>query len=331
MKKRILTGDRPTGHLHLGHYVGTLENRVQFQDDYETFIMIADVQALTDNFDDPEKVSKNTLQVLQDNLAVGLDPKKVTFLLQSAIPQIAELTIYYANLVTMARLERNPTVKDEIKEKQKFNEGVPLGFLMYPVSQAADITIFKANLVPVGEDQLPHIEQTREIVRKFNSVYGEVFPVPEAKVGETARLVGLDNNSKMGKSLNNAIFLDDDAETVRAKIMSMYTDPNRIRATDPGRVEGNPVFIYHDIFNSNKAEVEDLKNRYVKGQVGDIEVKQKLVVAINSFLDPVRERRKLYEDKDLLLDILKFGTNRAREIAAETLHEVKTAMKLFDI
>lgn len=331
MKKRILTGDRPTGHLHLGHYVGTLENRVQFQDDYETFIMIADVQALTDNFDDPEKVSKNTLQVLQDNLAVGLDPKKVTFLLQSAIPQIAELTIYYANLVTIARLERNPTVKDEIKEKQKFNEGVPLGFLMYPVSQAADITIFKANLVPVGEDQLPHIEQTREIVRKFNSVYGEVFPVPEAKVGETARLVGLDNNSKMGKSLNNAIFLDDDAETVRAKIMSMYTDPNRIRATDPGRVEGNPVFIYHDIFNSNKAEVEDLKNRYVKGQVGDIEVKQKLVVAINSFLDPVRERRKLYEDKDLLLDILKFGTNRAREIAAETLHEVKTAMKLFDI
>lgn len=331
MKKRILTGDRPTGHLHLGHYVGTLENRVQFQDDYETFIMIADVQALTDNFDDPEKVSKNTLQVLQDNLAVGLDPKKVTFLLQSAIPQIAELTIYYANLVTMARLERNPTVKDEIKEKQKFNEGVPLGFLMYPVSQAADITIFKANLVPVGEDQLPHIEQTREIVRKFNSVYGEVFPVPEAKVGETARLVGLDNNSKMGKSLNNAIFLDDDAETVRAKIMSMYTDPNRIRATDPGRVEGNPVFIYHDIFNSNKAEVEDLKNRYVKGEVGDIEVKQKLVVAINSFLDPVRERRKLYEDKDLLLDILKFGTNRAREIAAETLHEVKTAMKLFDI
>lgn len=331
MKKRILTGDRPTGHLHLGHYVGTLENRVQFQDDYETFIMIADVQALTDNFDDPEKVSKNTLQVLQDNLAVGLDPKKVTFLLQSAIPQIAELTIYYANLVTIARLERNPTVKDEIKEKQKFNEGVPLGFLMYPVSQAADITIFKANLVPVGEDQLPHIEQTREIVRKFNSVYGEVFPVPEAKVGETARLVGLDNNSKMGKSLNNAIFLDDDAETVRAKIMSMYTDPNRIRATDPGRVEGNPVFIYHDIFNPNKAEVEDLKNRYVKGQVGDIEVKQKLVVAINSFLDPVRERRKLYEDKDLLLDILKFGTNRAREIAAETLHEVKTAMKLFDI
>ncbi|MDQ5981377.1 MAG: tryptophanyl-tRNA synthetase [Patescibacteria group bacterium] len=331
MKKRILTGARPTGHLHLGHYVGTLENRVQFQDDYETFIMIADVQALTDNFDDPEKVSKNTLQVLQDNLAVGLDPKKVTFLLQSAIPQIAELTIYYANLVTIARLERNPTVKDEIKEKQKFNEGVPLGFLMYPVSQAADITIFKANLVPVGEDQLPHIEQTREIVRKFNSVYGEVFPVPEAKVGETARLVGLDNNSKMGKSLNNAIFLDDDAETVRAKIMSMYTDPNRIRATDPGRVEGNPVFIYHDIFNSNKAEVEDLKNRYVKGQVGDIEVKQKLVVAINSFLDPVRERRKLYEDKDLLLDILKFGTNRAREIAAETLHEVKTAMKLFDI
>ncbi len=331
MKKRILTGDRPTGHLHLGHYVGTLANRVRLQDDYETFIMIADVQALTDNFDDPEKVSKNTLQVLQDNLAVGLDPKKVTFLLQSAIPQIAELTIFYANLVTTARLERNPTVKDEIKEKQKFNEGVPLGFFMYPVSQAADITIFKANLVPVGEDQLPHIEQTREIVRKFNSVYGEVFPVPEAKVGETARLIGLDNSSKMGKSSNNAIYLDDDSEMVKTKIMSMYTDPNRIRATDPGKVEGNPVFIYHDIFNPNKSEVEDLKNRYVKGEVGDIEVKQKLVIAVNSFLDPIRESRKLYEDQSLLMDILKFGTNRAREIASETLHEVKTAMKLLDI
>ena len=331
MKKRILTGDRPTGHLHLGHYVGTLANRVRLQDDYETFIMIADVQALTDNFDDPEKVSKNTLQVLQDNLAVGLDPKKVTFLLQSAIPQIAELTIFYANLVTTARLERNPTVKDEIKEKQKFNEGVPLGFFMYPVSQAADITIFKANLVPVGEDQLPHIEQTREIVRKFNSVYGEVFPVPEAKVGETARLIGLDNSSKMGKSSNNAIYLDDDSEMVKTKIMSMYTDPNRIRATDPGKVEGNPVFIYHDIFNPNKSEVEDLKNRYVKGEVGDIEVKEKLVIAVNSFLDPIRESRKLYEDQSLLMDILKFGTNRAREIASETLHEVKTAMKLLDI
>ena len=331
MKKRILTGDRPTGHLHLGHYVGTLANRVRLQDDYETFIMIADVQALTDNFDDPEKVSKNTLQVLQDNLAVGLDPKKVTFLLQSAIPQIAELTIFYANLVTTARLERNPTVKDEIKEKQKFNEGVPLGFFMYPVSQAADITIFKANLVPVGEDQLPHIEQTREIVRKFNSVYGEVFPVPEAKEGETARLIGLDNSSKMGKSSNNAIYLDDDSEMVKTKIMSMYTDPNRIRATDPGKVEGNPVFIYHDIFNPNKSEVEDLKNRYVKGEVGDIEVKQKLVIAVNSFLDPIRESRKLYEDQSLLMDILKFGTNRAREIASETLHEVKTAMKLLDI
>lgn len=328
MKKRILTGDRPTGPLHLGHAVGSLQNRVRLQDEYDTFIMIADVQALTDNFDDPAKVHDNTLQVLQDNIAFGLDPKKVTFLLQSAVSEIAELTIFYANLVTVARLERNPTVKDEISQKSKFKESLPLGFLMYPVSQAADITVFKANLVPVGEDQLPHIEQTREIVRRFNSIYGEVFPEPEALVGEQARLVGLDNNAKMSKSLGNCIYLNEDEKSVTQKIMGMYTDPLRVHATDPGKVEGNPVFIYHDIFNTNKNEVADLKARYLIGKVGDVEVKQKLAIAINKYLEPVRERRSKYEDKDLLMDILKSGTKHAREVAGQTMEEVRRAMRL---
>ncbi len=331
MQKRILTGDRPTGPLHLGHYVGSLNNRVQLQSEYETFVMIADVQALTDNFDTPEKVSENTLQVLQDNLAVGLDPKNVTFLLQSAIPQIAELTIFFANLVSVARLERNPTVKDEIKQKQKFSESLPLGFFMYPVSQAADIAIFKANLVPVGEDQLPHVEQTREIARRFNSIYGNVFPEPEGMVSNYPRLVGLDNNAKMSKSLGNCIYLNETEENVTKKIMSMYTDPSRIHANDPGKVEGNPVFIYHDIFNPNKNEVEGLKERYKKGEVGDVEVKKLLAEAINTFLNPIRERRKLYEDKNLLMDILVTGTKHARSVAEETMNEVKSAMKILRI
>ncbi len=330
-KKRILTGDRPTGPLHLGHYVGSHANRVKLQNDYDTFILLADVQALTDNFDNPEKVRDNVLQVLQDQLALGLDPEKVTFYLQSAIPQTAELTVFFANLVTMARLERNPTVKDEIKQKDKFKDSTPLGFVMYPVSQAADIAIIKGNVVPVGEDQLPHIEQTREIVRRFNSIYGEVFPEPEGVVGETPRLVGLDGNAKMSKSLGNAIYLMDDTETVKQKVMSMYTDPSRIRPTDPGKVEGNPVFIYHDIFNENKAEVEELKARYKAGQVGDVEVKQKLVVAINTFLDPIRERRQKYADEKVLMEILTEGTKRTLKVASETMDEVKDAMKLMKI
>lgn len=328
MKKRILTGDRPTGNLHLGHYVGSLQNRVQLQDEYETFVMIADVQALTDNFDNPKKVSENTLQVLLDNIAVGLDPEKVTFFLQSAIPQIAELTIFYANLVTLARLGRNPTVKEESKTKKNFEDSMPLGFFMYPVSQAADITFVKANLVPVGEDQVPHIEQTRELVRKFNSIYGEIFPEPEALVGKHGRLVGLDNNAKMGKSLGNAIFLNDDNETLKKKIMGMYTDPNRIRATDPGKVEGNPVFIYHDIFNSDQEEVEGLKTRYLLGKVGDIEVKEKLLLAVSKFLEPIRERRSKYNDEKLLMEILSAGTSKARVIAEQTMAEVKGSMGL---
>lgn len=329
--KRILTGDRPTGPLHLGHYVGSLANRVTLSEsgNYETFVMIADVQALTDNFETPEKVRENTLQVLQDYLAVGIDPEKATFFLQSAIPQIAELTVFYANLVTLGRLQRNPSVKDELHQKKdKFGNTIPLGFLMYPVSQAADITIVKGEIVPVGEDQLPHIEQTREIVRKFNSIYGNIFPEPEGLVGSHGRLVGLDGNAKMSKSLGNCIFLMDTQEEVTKKIMSMYTDPKRIHANDPGTVEGNPVFIYHDAFNSNKAEVEELKTRYLAGTVGDIEVKQKLALAINAFLDPIRERRKKYEDEKVLKDILHSGTKKVSVIAAQTMEEVRRAMKL---
>ena len=329
--KVILTGDRPTGNLHLGHFVGSLENRVKLVNsgEYTTYILIPDIQALTDNFEEPEKVRANILNVLQDNLAAGVDPEKATFFLQSAIPQIAELTVFYANLVTLGRLQRNPTVKDELQQKKdKFGDTIPLGFLMYPVSQAADISIVKGQIVPVGEDQLPHIEQTREIIRKFNSIYGEVFPEPEGLVGSNARLIGLDGNAKMSKSLNNCIYLKDSPEEVTRKVMSMYTDPTRIHPNDPGKVEGNPVFVYHDAFNTNKAEVEDLKSRYKSGTVGDVEVKQKLVVAINSFLEPIRERRKKYENEDLLMDILQTGTKKVSQVAEKTMDEVKSAMKL---
>ena len=332
-KKRILTGDRPTGPLHLGHFVGSLENRANLVNsgEYDSFIMVADVQALTDNFDNPEKVRDNTLQVLQDNLAVGIDPEKAVFFLQSAIPQIAELTVLYANLVTVARLERNPTVKDEIHQKEKFKDSLPLGFLMYPVSQAADITVVKGEIVPVGEDQVPHIEQTREIVRKFNSIYGEVFPEPQPLVGKVARLVGTDGNAKMSKSLGNCIYLSDDAEIVKEKVMNMYTDPTRIRATDPGKVEGNPVFIYHDSFNPNTDEVNDLKERYLTGKVGDVEVKQKLIIAINNFLDPIRERRLKYSDEKILMEILTNGTQKAYESASQTMQEVRDAVRLLTV
>lgn len=327
-KKRILTGDRPTGKMHLGHFVGSLKNRVKLQDSYDQFVMIADVQALTDNFEQPEKVRASIKEVLLDYLAVGIDPKKTTILIQSMIPEIAELTIFYLNLVTLERVLRNPTVKDEIKQKG-FDKNIPAGFAMYPVSQAADITIFNANLVPVGEDQLPMIEQTREIVRKFNSLYGEVFVEPEALVGEVKRLPGIDGNAKMGKSLGNAIYLSDSEEELRKKVMSMYTDPNRIHPTDSGKVEGNPVFIYHDVFNPDKAEVADLKERYEKGKVGDIEVKEKLFKALDDFLRPIREKRKEFEGKDAELDkILIEGTAKAHEVAKETMKQVRRAMKI---
>jgi len=332
MKKRILTGDRPTGSLHLGHYVGSLSNRVKLQNEYDTFIIVADVQAFTDNFDNPQKIHDNTLEILLDNISVGIDPNNVTFHLQSAIPQTAELTIFFSNLVTMSRVERNPTVKDEIKQKaDKFKDSVTLGFVMYPVSQAADIAIVKGDLVPVGEDQVPHIEQTREIIRSFNRIYGNIFPEPKALISDQPRLVGTDGNAKMSKSLGNCIYLKDDAETVKQKIMNMYTDPNRIRATDLGKVEGNPVFIYHDAFNPNTSEVDDLKARYKAGKVGDVEVKEKLAIAVNTFLDPIRERRAKFDDKKKLMEILIAGTNKARKIAQETIFEVKDHMKLVKI
>ncbi|MBI4037192.1 tryptophan--tRNA ligase [Candidatus Daviesbacteria bacterium] len=331
--KRILTGDRPTGKLHLGHYVGSLQNRVKLQDEYETFIMVADVQALTDNFNNPQKVRDNVLEVTMDNLAIGLDPKKVTFFIQSQVPEIAELTVYFMNLVTMARLQRNPTVKEEIQQKG-FNSEAPVGFVNYPISQAADILAFKADLVPVGEDQKPMLELTREIARKFNTIYGTVFPEPDIKVGEIGRLIGIDGNAKMGKSLGNVIYLSDSKEEVEKKVMSMYTDPTRVHPTDPGHVEGNPVFIYLDAFGSAgspqvEQEVNDMKEAYTKGQIGDIEVKKYLAQVLNNFLDPIREKRAEYEKQPELVDkILKEGTEKARTEAQKTLTEVKKAMKL---
>jgi len=330
MKKRILTGDRPTGPLHIGHFVGSLKNRVKLQDQYEQFVMIADVQALTDNFENPKKIQDNIREVLLDYLAVGIDPKKTTIFLQSAIPQIAELTVFYMNLVTVARLQRNPTVKDEMKQKGMV-DSVPLGFLAYPVSQAADITSVGAHLVPVGEDQLPMIEQTREIVRKFNSLYGEVLVEPEGLVGEFPRLIGTDGGTKMSKSLGNTIYLSDSEDEVEKKVRLMYTDPNRIHATDPGRVEGNPVFIYLDAFGEREDGdmIEDYKKRYKAGNVGDVEVKKYLIKVLNRFLEPIRERRFKYEKQpDLVREILFEGTERARGVAQETLRRVKRAMRV---
>src|SRR5258708_1742852 len=314
--------------MHVGHYVGSLKNRVKLQDSYDQFVMIADVQALTDNFNNPEKVRASIKEVLLDYLAVGIDPKKTTIFIQSLIPEIAELTIFYLNLVTLERVLRNPTVKDEIKQKS-FGKNIPAGFAMYPVSQAADITVFNANLVPVGEDQLPMIEQTREIVRKFNSLYGEVFVEPEALIGEVKRLPGIDGNAKMGKSLGNAIYLSDSEEELKKKVMGMYTDPKRIHPTDPGNPEGNPVFTYHEVFNKNKEEVEEFKTRYREGKIGDVEIKTRLFEVLNDFLKPIREKRKEYEGKDKELNkILEDGTQKAKKTAAETMQKVKKAMKI---
>jgi len=328
MKKRILTGDRPTGPLHLGHYVGSLQNRVRLQDQFETFILIADVQALTDHFEHPEILKANIREVVADYIAVGIDPNKSAICIQSLIPEIAELAIYYMNLVTVARLERNPTVKDEVKQKG-LSDKLTAGFLTYPVHQAADITVFEAALVPVGKDQLPMIEQTVEIVHEFNRLYGNVLVTPAALVGEFARLPGIDGHAKMSKTLNNAISLSDDSKTVEKKVMRMYTDPTRIHPTDPGHVEGNPVFIYHALFNSNCEEVEALKARYTVGKVGDVEVKQKLAKALNLFLDPIREKRaKIAGDDTKINAILMDGTRRARHVAQETLRKVRKAMQI---
>ena len=327
-KKRILTGDTPTGKLHLGHYVGTLENRIKLQDEYETFIILANVHSYTTNYKDPAKIRRDTFDVALDNLAVGLDPKKATLFLESEVPEILELHTYFEMLVKHSRALRNPTVKDEIRSKG-LEEQISMGLISYPILQAADILAFRAHLVPVGEDQVPHLEQTKEIARDFNKIYGEMFPIPEPLVGKVGRLPGTDGKEKMSKSLDNAIFLSDSAEIVREKVMNMYTDPTRIHPTDPGHVEGNPVFIYHDAFNPNKNEVEDLKNRYRKGEVGDVEVKEKLVTVLNEFLDPIRQRRKEFEAQpELVNDILEEGSEHARKEATETLKLVKEAMGL---
>ena len=327
-KKRILTGDRPTGKLHLGHYVGSLANRVRLQDEYDQFVMIADVQALTDNFATPEKVRDNVKELLLDYLAIGIDPNKTTIFVQSLIPEIAELTVFYLNLVTLERVLRNPTVKDEIKQKG-FGKNIPAGFAMYPVSQVGDITVVNADLVPVGEDQLPMVEQTREIVRKFNSLYGETLVEPEALVGDVRRLPGTDGQTKMSKSVGNCIYLSDEKEEVTKKVMGMYTDPNRLHPTDPGKVEGNPVFIYHDAFNPNKLEVEEFKKRYVEGKIGDVEVKRRLAEVINELLEPMREKRRDYASRPKTLDeILSEGTKRTKEVAEETMRKVRKAMKI---
>lgn len=327
-KKRILTGDRPTGKLHLGHYVGSLKNRVKLQDEYEQFIIVADVQALTDNFENPAKVRANISELVLDYLAVGIDPAKTTIFIQSLIPQIAELTVFYLNLATLERVLRNPTVKDEISQKG-FDKSLPVGFAVYPVSQAADITVVNANLVPVGEDQLPMIEQTREIVRKFNTLYGETLVEPEALVGEVKRLPGTDGHAKMSKSLGNTIFLSDTEEEVTKKVMSMYTDPSRIHPTDPGNPEGNPVFVYHDVFNPNKDEVNDFKERYKKGAVGDIEIKKRLAEVLNEFLEPIRNKRREFENNPEIVErILKKGTEKTLNVAEDTMGKVRTAMNI---
>jgi len=331
MKKRILTGDRPTGRLHLGHYVGSLLNRVKLQDEYETYVLIADVQALTDNFNNPEKVRDNVLQVAMDNLSVGVDPKKSNIYIQSMIPEVADLTVYYSNLVTIARLQRNPTVKTEISQKKAlFGEdggSVTYGFLGYPISQAADITAFNADLVPVGEDQLPLIEQCREIVRKFNSLYGEVLKEPEALVGEVARLKGLDGNTKMGKSLGNAIYIGDSEEETIKKINNAVTDPNKIKKDDPAEPNVCMVAYYHSIFSKN--EYEDICKECRAGVRGCVNCKRQLADNINNELSGIREKRKYYENHvDEVKEILKQGTANARIITKETLKNVKKAMKI---
>lgn len=329
-RKRILTGDNPTGKLHIGHYVGSLENRVKLQDEYETFIIIADMHAFAypKYVDKPEIVHDSVIQVAVDNLAVGLDPEKSVIFAESTIPEIYELATIFSMLVTHNRALRNPTLKQEIKDKD-MGDNFSMGFVNFPLLQVADIIGLKANLVPVGEDQLPHIELSREVARKFNSTYGDVFPEPEGLVGKVRRLTGLDGNAKMTKSLGNTIFLGESEVELKEKIMGMYTDPNRIHANDPGTVEGNPVFDYHDAFNPDKGEVADLKERYRKGAVGDVEVKEKLVRVMNEFLEPIRDRRGYYEGNiDEVKDILRDGTKKTREIVSGVLMEVREKMKL---
>lgn len=343
MQKIILTGDRPTGRLHVGHYAGSLKERVELQNSGQfdkVFIMIADAQALTDNAEHPEKVRENVLEVALDYLACGIDPEKSTIFIQSAVPQLTELTAYYMNLVTVSRVQRNPTVKTEIKMRN-FEASIPVGFFVYPISQAADITAFRATAVPVGEDQLPMLEQCKEIVNKFNSVYGETLTEPEIILPSNKaclRLPGIDGKAKMSKSLGNCIYLSDEANVIKKKIMSMFTDPNHVRVEDPGKVEGNPVFIYLDAFSRPEhfaeflpeyANLDELKAHYQRGGLGDVKVKKFLNNVMQAELAPIRERRHMWEQRlDEVKMILKQGSETARAAAAETLHDVRAAMQI---
>lgn len=338
----ILTGDRPTGKLHLGHYIGSLKNRVVLQNEGnydEMYLMIADSQALTDNFDNPKKVRDNIINVALDYLSVGIDPKKVNIFIQSQIPALTELSFYYMNLVTVSRLQRNPTVKNEIKEKS-FEKSIPVGFFCYPISQAADITAFKANIIPVGNDQLPMLEQTNEIVSSFNRIYGETLVPCKAILNENKiaqRLPGLDGNAKMSKSLNNGIYLSDPSDVIYKKVMSMYTDPNHIKVEDSGKVEGNMVFTYLDVFSSDEQiskyseykTLDEMKKAYEKGGLGDVKIKKVLYNVLEEILSPIREKRKYYEEHlDEVYSILKEGTNKANKKANKTLKEVKKAIMI---
>lgn len=341
--KIILTGDRPTGRLHVGHYVGSLRRRVELQNSGEydkIYIMIADAQALTDNADNPEKVRQNIIEVALDYLSCGLDPSKSTLFIQSQVPQLCELTTYYMNLVTVSRLQRNPTVKSEI-QMRNFEASIPVGFFTYPISQASDITAFQATTVPAGEDQMPMVEQTREIVHKFNSVYGETLTMPQILLPDNQacmRLPGIDGKAKMSKSLGNCIYLSDEPEEVRKKIMSMYTDPDHIRVQDPGKIEGNTVFTYLDAFCKPEhferywpeyANLDELKAHYQRGGLGDVKVKKFLNNVLQEELEPIRQRRKeLQKDIPAIYEILKEGSAKAREVAAQTLHDVRDAMKI---
>ena len=344
MAKIILTGDRPTGRLHIGHYVGSLRRRVQLQNSGEfdkIFIMIADAQALTDNADNPDKIRENIIEVALDYLACGIDPAKSTILIQSQIPELTELSFYYMNLVTVSRLQRNPTVKSEI-QMRNFEASIPVGFFTYPISQAADITAFQATTVPVGEDQMPMLEQCKEIVHKFNSVYGEALTDPEILLPDNKacmRLPGIDGKAKMSKSLGNCIYLADDAETVKNAVMrKMYTDPNHIQVSDPGKIEGNMVFTYLDAFCKDEQferylpeykNLDELKDHYKRGGLGDVKVKKFLINVLDEELEPIRQRRHEYE-KDIayVYEVLRKGSEAAREVAAKTLHDVKEAMRI---
>lgn len=329
MKPIILTGDRPTGALHLGHYLGSLKNRVSLQDTHEQFIIIADTQALTDNFADPALVHKNVLEVALDYLAVGLDPNKNTFFIQSQISELYELTVHFLNLVTVARLERNPTVREEIRQKN-FEKSLPAGFFTYPVSQAADILMFNADIIPVGEDQNPMIEQTNEIARRFNHIYNvELFKDVKPLVGSVGRLPGTDGKAKMSKSAGNAILLKDTADEIKRKVQSMYTDSNHLRVQDPGQVEGNVVFTFLDYFHPDKNEVAAFKEHYQKGGLGDGVLKQKLTAVLEDLIKPMRERRQQYEkDPQEVMLLLKQGTQKAQGIAQETMRKVREVMHI---